>query len=121
MMTHGPPKDILDWVGRAPGVTTVGCHALVRAVSRARPLLHCFGHIHEAHGATVVTWKDDKEKIGADAISDLSPQPNAFPISSKHSIKFGTQTLMVNAAIMDVNYNPRNSPWLVELELPCTK
>lgn len=117
MMTHGPPEDILDWVARPPGAN-VGCHALIRAVSRARPLLHCFGHIHEAYGATIVTWKDDKEKIGADAIEGLSPQPNVYPDSSNWPIKFGKETLMVNAAIMDLNYDPRNSPWLVDLELP---
>jgi predicted phosphodiesterase len=117
MMTHGPPEDILDRVARPPGAN-VGCHALLRAVSRARPLLHCFGHIHEAYGATIVTWKDDKEKIGADAIEDLSPQPNVYPDSSNWPIKFGKETLMVNAAIMDLNYDPRNSPWLVDLELP---
>ncbi|TVY22221.1 Metallophosphoesterase domain-containing protein [Lachnellula hyalina] len=117
MMTHGPPEDILDWVASPPG-TTVGCQALLRAVSRARPLLHCFGHIHEAYSATVVTWKDDREKIGADAIEARSPQPSVYPDSSNRPIKFGKETMMVNAAIMDVNYNPRNSPWLVDLELP---
>ncbi|KAK0127617.1 hypothetical protein ONS96_007144 [Cadophora gregata f. sp. sojae] len=55
MMTHGPPKGILDLT--ADG--NVGCEALLRAVSRARPLLYCFGHIHEAYGAHIVKWKDD--------------------------------------------------------------
>jgi Icc-related predicted phosphoesterase len=120
MMTHGPPKNILDWVANPPNAT-VGCDALLRAVSRARPLLHCFGHIHEANGAAIVRWKDDKMAIGAMAIQDLSPQANVFPESSNRHVLFGRETLMVNAAIMDLSYDPINPPWIVELELLCSK
>jgi Icc-related predicted phosphoesterase len=116
IMTHGPPKDILDWV--AHDGSTVGCESLLRAVSRARPRLYCFGHIHEAYGAKVITWKDDKEVIGADAIESQGPAANAYPDSSNWPIKFGKETLMVNAAIMNLSYRPTNSPWLVDLELP---
>jgi predicted phosphohydrolase len=114
MMTHGPPKDILDWTAHG----TVGCENLLRAVSRARPRLYCFGHIHEAYGANVITWKDDKTLIGAEAIEGQSPQPNIYPDSSKWPINFGKETLMVNAAIMNLQYRPTNAPWLVDLELP---
>lgn len=31
---------------------------------------------------------------------------------------FGEETLFVNAAIMDVEYEPVNAPWLVDLDLP---
>jgi hypothetical protein len=118
MMTHGPPEDILD--GTKNGAN-VGCRALMRAVSRARPLLHCFGHIHEAYGAKVITWKDDKTKIGETAIekqTKQTPTPNAYPGSSKWPLKFGKETLMVNAAIMNLKYKPTNAPWVVELDLP---
>jgi len=33
-------------------------------------------------------------------------------------IRRGEQTLMVNAAIMDVGYSPVNAPFVVDLELP---
>ncbi|KAG0650415.1 Metallophosphoesterase domain-containing 1 [Hyphodiscus hymeniophilus] len=117
MMTHGPPEGILDKAGRSPRVSA-GCHALLRAVSRARPLLYCFGHIHEAHGAMIARWKDDKENVGADAIESLTPKQNNYPESSSWPIQFGKETLMVNAAIMDIDYDPSNSPWVVNLELP---
>lgn len=116
MMTHGPPEYILDWVAHPPGAT-VGCHALLRAVSRARPLLYCFGHIHEAYGAKLVTWKDDKTLIGADAIERQSSHPK-IPQLTNWPVEFGKQTLMINAAIMDLEYKPTNAPWLVNLELP---
>jgi predicted MPP superfamily phosphohydrolase len=116
MMTHGPPKNILDWT--AFDGNTVGCENLLRAVSRARPRLYCFGHIHEAYGAKIITWKDDKQLNGAEAIEDQTQQPNVYPTASRWPIRFGKDTLMVNAAIMNLHYRPTNAPWLVDLDLP---
>ncbi|CAL3969105.1 unnamed protein product [Diplocarpon coronariae] len=114
MMTHGPPQDILD--GTAHG--NVGCEALLRAASRARPLLYCFGHIHEAHGSHMVTWKDDQETIGAEAIESERRKPNRYPDSAHCPVRSGKETLMINAAIMNLSYKPTNAPWLVDLDLP---
>lgn len=54
VMTHGPPRGVLD---RNHGSTRTGSDALFAAVAEARPQLHCFGHIHEAWGARLVTWR----------------------------------------------------------------
>lgn len=116
VMTHGPPKDILDWTAHG----TVGCHNLIRAVSRARPLLYCFGHIHEAHGAKVVKWKDDRNEMGSEAVESEADVQNSYPENSKFSVKLGRETLMVNAAVMNVHYRPTNPPWLIDLDLPNT-
>lgn len=112
MMTHGPPKDILDWTVDG----TVGCEHLLRAVSRARPKLHCFGHIHEANGMNLVKWKE--QGIGASAIESKSERFNLYPEAKKWDIRPGKETVMINAAIMDVSYQPTNSPWLIDLDLP---
>lgn len=48
LLTHGPPRGTLDRV--LPRGEAVGCAHLARAVSRVRPRLHVFGHIHEGHG-----------------------------------------------------------------------
>lgn len=32
-------------------------------------------------------------------------------------VKYGEETLMVNASIMTLRYKPWNSPWLVDLDL----
>jgi len=114
-MTHGPPKGVLDLVRNGE---TAGCENLMRAVSRARPKLYCFGHIHEAYGSTLVTWKDDKTLIGAEAIEKKEERNNQYPEPKEWKIMPGKETIMVNAAIMDLAYKPTHSPWLIDLDLP---
>ncbi|KAG9235206.1 ser/Thr protein phosphatase family protein [Amylocarpus encephaloides] len=116
VMTHGPPHNILDTTTSGP----VGCESLLRAVSRARPKLCCFGHIHEGYGMQVVKWKSDKSLIGEDAIEKMEQRENAYPAVEKEERigeGFGEETVMVNAAIMDVRYRPVNAPWVVDLVL----
>lgn len=33
-------------------------------------------------------------------------------------LRWGKETLFVNASIMNVNYRPVNAPWLIDLDLP---
>jgi hypothetical protein len=47
-ITHGPPHGILD---RTAENKRVGCPSFFTAIATSRPLLHCFGHIHESWGA----------------------------------------------------------------------
>jgi predicted phosphohydrolase len=47
LMTHGPPRGILD---RCPDGEQVGCDDLLVAIERVKPALHVFGHIHCAAG-----------------------------------------------------------------------
>lgn len=48
LVTHGPPHGILDM---PPGSGQhAGCPELRDAVTRLKPRLHVFGHIHGAHG-----------------------------------------------------------------------
>jgi hypothetical protein len=54
-MTHGPPRGILDYAGYDG--TKAGCDFLFRSVHRAKPRIHCFGHIHEAWGAYLAHWQ----------------------------------------------------------------
>jgi hypothetical protein len=112
MMTHGPPQGILDLCASGH----VGCSALQQAVKRCKPRLYCFGHIHEGHGASLVSWIDSKLHIFP-AEPDARKIANAYPESNEVKVKFGEETLMVNAAIMNVDYRPVNQPWLVDLDL----
>ncbi|KAI1881730.1 hypothetical protein JX265_000556 [Neoarthrinium moseri] len=55
VITHGPPLGVMDLTdSRVRG----WCPDLFGAVARARPRMHCFGHIHEGWGAKLVTWRD---------------------------------------------------------------
>ncbi|OQV05692.1 Calcineurin-like phosphoesterase superfamily domain-containing protein [Cladophialophora immunda] len=55
VITHGPPKGILDYTLNRE---RAGCASLFASVARARPRVHCFGHIHEGWGARLITWRD---------------------------------------------------------------
>lgn len=47
LLTHGPPKGILDRTTRG---VAAGCEALRDELPRIAPRVHIFGHIHEAAG-----------------------------------------------------------------------
>lgn len=47
LITHGPPRGILDRTSRG---LRVGDSALLSVVERINPRVHCFGHIHESYG-----------------------------------------------------------------------
>jgi predicted phosphohydrolase len=73
LVTHGPPSGILD---RSPGALhPAGCPQLLEAVTRLKPKLHVFGHIHGAHGmvCTEDTLFVNAALLGPDG--DLSASP----------------------------------------------
>jgi Icc-related predicted phosphoesterase len=51
IVTHGPPQGIGD---RTMEGIDAGCPALRARIAEIKPLVHIFGHIHEAHGLTVL-------------------------------------------------------------------
>lgn len=129
MLTHGPPVGILDGVG--PDMSQhVGCENLLRAAKRARPRVHLFGHIHEGWGAVRGTYDPNavdsstpgisQEKVATDIEDMLERRGAYYDISSasQRSLRFGGETLFVNASICTVGYSPTNAPWVVDLDLP---
>ncbi|PQE22515.1 hypothetical protein CJF31_00001444 [Rutstroemia sp. NJR-2017a BVV2] len=119
VMTHGPPYSILDQVDGQ----NLGCPNLLQAVSRVRPIMHCFGHIHEGHGANIVTWKPDGSVNNPSAATPMeTEQINEYPYANEWPVQSGKQTLMVNAAIMRNTargMRPDYKPFIVSLDLPC--
>ncbi|OIW31232.1 Metallo-dependent phosphatase [Coniochaeta ligniaria NRRL 30616] len=63
VVTHGPPRGVLDRTLRGD---RAGCRDLLWAVARARPRVHCFGHIHEGWGAKLQRWKVEGELVAMD-------------------------------------------------------
>mgnify|MGYP006296095353 CR=1 FL=1 len=47
LVTHGPPRGVLDQTSHGE---TVGDRALMERVDQVRPRLHVFGHVHESSG-----------------------------------------------------------------------
>lgn len=99
----------------------VGCANLLKADKRARPRIHCFGHIHEGWGAQRYDWaRNSANPLSANrksVLKDGSAQLNLAADGGK-PLKFGEETVFINAAIMDVSYYPVNAPWVVDLDLP---
>ncbi len=56
LITHTPPRDILDWIWLASPPRSevdkehLGCARLKSRFASLVPSIHCFGHIHEAYG-----------------------------------------------------------------------
>ena len=101
-------------------------------MKRARPLMHCFGHIHEGHGALVMDWAEKEReqmqtksaqwsRMERDDFDSDGEVANEYPEPTRFGrVIRGQQTLMVNAAIMTggMNMKPENAPWIVDLDLP---
>ncbi|THY09682.1 Metallo-dependent phosphatase [Aureobasidium pullulans] len=140
--THGPPFKRGDITPHG----NVGCPHLLKAVARARPLIHCFGHIHEGWGAERVTWEDTPKREPQQTIQEFKDggwekcikNVEAVEVDKKEVMEHravyvdasreggkevirGEQTLMVNAAIMDAGYHPVNAAFLVDVDLPLKK
>ena len=64
LITHGPPKSILDQLDDS---SRVGCPALLSRVMQVKPKVHLFGHIHCARGIDKV---DNTIFINAAALDD---------------------------------------------------
>jgi predicted phosphodiesterase len=52
LVTHGPPMGIHDQTAPFLGSEHIGCEELMKAVERAKPKIHVFGHIHGGAGRT---------------------------------------------------------------------
>ncbi|KAF2197603.1 ser/Thr protein phosphatase family protein [Delitschia confertaspora ATCC 74209] len=132
LMTHGPPFGRLDRTHRHE---SVGCEHLLRAARRCRPRLHAFGHIHEGWGVDRVVWRGEPggpvdgewqnhvekaEAIPVDANKMFEEKGVYVDVSSDagdRELVFGKETLMVNASVMTVRYQPLQGPWVVDLDL----
>ena len=68
-ITHGPTKGVLD---RKSSRERAGSAGLFAAIARSRPQLHCFGHIHEAHGVSI---DEEHQRVNVNAALHHHSQP----------------------------------------------
>lgn len=66
LVTHGPPRGVLDSV--RPGAPALGCADLADAIARVRPRVHVFGHIH---GGAGVLERDGTTFVNASVLNEL--------------------------------------------------
>ena len=131
LVTHGPPQGFHDEVDEAySGPQNVGCPHLRRAIERIRPRLHVFGHIHEGHGVTRVTWKGGGEEkrttmpvLGAQDMAALAESSGACPalevdVSKSGEVLAENETLVVNASAMAGTRQMTHAGVLVDMEFP---
>jgi len=120
---------------------------LFAVVAKARPQLHCFGHIHEAWSARIARWPSiTGEQPPAEALYDkltyrrnekeeeqgrqwwrevLREEQRKGPggcclvdlTRGKHALNVGAETLFINAAVVDQFNRPSRPPWVVDLLL----
>lgn len=142
VMSHGPPHGILDWNYDA---CSAGCPHLLETIARTRPLLHAFGHVHEDWGAKYVVWEEnsgcyrmhparssrirkrmDFANMGREGERQRQLclqrgyeftrhcHDDEMPLDGRRNA-----TLFVNAAVEGSSRRRRRqTPWVVELELP---
>ena len=70
--------------------------------------------------STTGVIEDESTSIEVD-MEDVMRDRGAFidiSASGSHPLRWGEETLFVNAAVMNVSYFPRNAPWVIDLELP---
>ncbi|KJY00167.1 ser/Thr protein phosphatase family protein [Zymoseptoria brevis] len=113
VMTHGPPQGSLD-VARD---SHLGCAQLAKAIEKTRPLLHCFGHIHEGYGVDLKKWDQEGGKRDGEQLPVKFSRAGIDGPGGRLMLKRGESTLMINAAIMNDHNKPENAPWLIELPL----
>lgn len=92
VITHGPPSGCGDLEKTLYG-EPVGCVDLAETLSRVKPRLSVFGHIHEGYGIYNLEMMKDDE--GEEDVID-------------HKLTF------VNASSLNVRYNPVNPPIIID-------
>lgn len=137
VITHGPPRGIMDMTAEK---TRVGCPLLFEAVARAQPKVHCFGHVHGGWGAKFVKWRapltekpshftdiDNGESCVVSSLAKMTAgggrreggggcyKETSHCTGDEFPLRTGT-TLFVNAAGKGQE-GLSQMPWVVDLEL----
>jgi Icc-related predicted phosphoesterase len=81
LITHSPPKYIMDVINRGPYPQNTGSDSLREKVKKMNHKLHVFGHIHEGYGKEEIERLTDGHKI-----------------------------ILVNASHVNERYQPVNAP-----------
>ncbi|ETS73715.1 hypothetical protein PFICI_14661 [Pestalotiopsis fici W106-1] len=119
IMSHGPPRFPHDencepyTLDMNESSKHLGCLHLFRAIQRVRPLLHCFGHIHEGYGAQFASWEQGNALALHQVESELENGLRRLIFTEVMS----RGTLLINAALKVHGSQQNNHPWILTLPL----
>jgi len=77
LVTHGPPLGILDQSYPHKYTDHLGCEELLEAVSRVKPKINIFGHIHGGAGY----WYNDGTHFVNASVLNEAYKPNNIPVT----------------------------------------
>ncbi|OJK03071.1 hypothetical protein ASPACDRAFT_1886086 [Aspergillus aculeatus ATCC 16872] len=118
VITHGPPRGIMDYTTSATHGCgrRAGCPDLFKAIARARPRMHCFGHIHEGWGAMVAHWRPPPPETrphpqdrSQDGVTTTRNEPSHFT-----AIDHGRSTILSKLARLDQHPGKQTAPAVME-------
>ncbi|KAH0591748.1 hypothetical protein MHUMG1_10513 [Metarhizium humberi] len=126
IVTHGPPRPPfpasnnyrLDLGGKHENGKQqhLGCPRLWEAITRVRPKMHCFGHIHEGHGVQMATFHSTRTTITDVEAVEREGVLNIGTVAPAAANGEG-MTLLVNAAILRHGEEGNNKPWVMNMVL----
>jgi Icc-related predicted phosphoesterase len=87
LITHTPPSGHLDRNSRGKHC---GCPLLRDAVTRIRPQLHCFGHVHASGGTLVEGGTTFVNASMVNSRYELARQPVVFTLEQPRAKSYGT-------------------------------
>lgn len=105
-MTHGPPLGILD---RTSHGDRAGCGTLFRSLYRAKPKIHCFGHIHEGWGAELMQWKP--EPSGPEPIISSTTVLDREHSRMLYTLTSPPYSIPTNTSLIDMEEHNRLLEW----------
>ncbi|KLU90381.1 hypothetical protein MAPG_09343 [Magnaporthiopsis poae ATCC 64411] len=132
IMTHGPPRPpktsrmaygnyALDCDINDKPIRHLGCEKLWTAMERVRPKMHCFGHIHEGHGAQRATFRsgeDEEITTVENALVTETDDVCCYTATVNDDDDGNRTTLLVNAAIQKMHGETgQNKAWVVDMAL----
>jgi Icc-related predicted phosphoesterase len=86
LITHGPPKGILDQSNAALNTEHCGCEELLLALHRVKPPIHVFGHIHGGYGLQDV--RHGRDRYEATFCHNVSVVDEAYRVVNKPVVTY---------------------------------
>lgn len=93
LISHGPPYGIRDVIDGK----NVGCELLTERVKEITPLIHTFGHIHDAYGGL---YKDDTFYINSSTCNEAY-----YPVNPPHVIDIKKQNGKIELEYIKKQYD----------------